>query len=132
MESESHDVIPVNSQCSTIVNKSVISPSIGTETATTHSDIDSHINQVQASSQYDNVDSMEVKPMYGGNMNIYIVNFKNKIIILNGINEKEVIKKILNNKIYKRDNLLQIKIKNSKNESMYIIRGTYKNKFIKI
>ena len=136
MESEdSSNVVPINQTCSKVINTEVIVPSPGSVTATTTQNADNISNQQKANAQFDNVDDLVVKPMYGGIQKKFIINFRNKIMAINTDNEINAIKKILNNKIYKKDYLLEISeeiSKNKKNKSMYIIRGRYKNKFKKI
>jgi hypothetical protein len=94
------------------------------------------INAVQQQhledSKYDQTDEIVVKPLYGGNLNNYNINFKNKKININANNEIEAIKNILNNKVYKKENLLEITDKYN-NKSLYVIKTNKKrNNFKKI
>lgn len=66
----------------------------------------------------------------GGANTIYKIIFRNKTFSSNGKSELDAIKKILNNKIYKKDYLIEIY--NNNNKSIYIVRANYKNKFKKI
>ena len=121
----SHEVIPINSHCSTIPNKTVINPASGTTSANNIALADSTSTQLNASAQYDNVDSITVKPMYGGNEN-YKIKYRKKIYNILTNSEENAIKIVLNNKVYKKDSLLEI------NNSLYVIRANYKNKFKKL
>jgi hypothetical protein len=85
-------------------------------------------NQTTASAQYDS-DIASPESMYGGNSSYKII-FRKKSTFIPSSSEKDAIKIFLNNKIYKRDYLLEI-IQNNK-KSIYIIRANYKNKIKKI
>ena len=126
-----YSVTPANNTCSNTVNNSVTVASPGSQNANTSQNIASVNNQHIADSQYDNVDSITVKPLYGGkNKNIFFtIKFLNKIVNINAIDEISAIKLFLNNKIYKRDHLLEIKHNNI--SSVYIIRAGYKNKLVR-
>lgn len=121
----SQEVIPVNSHCSAIPNKTVINPPTGTTSANNIALADSTSTQLNASAQYDNVDSITVKPMYGGNEN-YKIKYRKKDYTILANSEENAIKIILNGRVYKKDSLLEI------NNSLYVIRANYKNKFKKI
>jgi hypothetical protein len=133
MDSENnYDIEPVNSSCNNIINDTVIINSPGSTLNNSDKDIISGTNQHDADAQYDNVDNISVKPLYGGiKTNIlFTIKFRNKIININSDSEYNAIKLFLNNKIYKKDNLLEISYKNK--FSLYIIKNSYKNKFIKM
>jgi hypothetical protein len=135
MDSENdYDIIPINNSCSTINNSTVTVSSPGSATSYTNQDITNINNQHAVSGQYDNVDNLTVKPLYGGilkNNNIlFTIKFRNKEINIEAFNEKCAIKIFLNNKIYKKDHLLEIYNKNKC--SIYVIKNGYKNKFKKI
>jgi len=131
MDSENdYDIIPVNNSCSTIINNTVTISSPGTSTSYTNTDITNVNNQHILSGQYDNVDNMTVKPLYGGILNkntLFSIKFRNKITNIEALNEKSAIKLFLKNKIYKKDHLLEIYNKNKC--SLYIVKHGYKNKF---
>ena len=129
MDSESHDIVPINSQCQGRVETKIVSQP-GTDSNQAAKDIQNTENQQAINAQYDSVDDMKVKPMYGGNMLFKII-FRNKVSNIYQNNEKNAIKELLNNKIYKKDHLLEI-FNNKNVRSVYIIRGNYKNKFKKI
>ena len=126
-DSESIDITPVNSQCSTYVKTDIVPSNSGTST-NTNKNIDSMQNQMTTSAQYD-TDVASPKPMYGGNNNYKII-FRKKSSFITGSSEQDAIKSFLNNKIYKKDYLLEISQYNKK--SIYIIRANYKNKVKKI
>lgn len=118
MDSESnYDVKPINHHCST--NKNITQASPNGSTAATSNNIQHVSNQHKVDSQYDNVNDMDVKPMYGGNI-VFEINFKNKIYHIKDNNEINAIKKIIKNKNFKKDCLLEI-FHNKK--SMYIIKA---------
>lgn len=123
-----YEIQPVNNSC---VNseKITIVPQHGSPVATTTKNIDNVNNQHTVNSQYDNVDNMNVKPLYGGMK--YKIIFRNKTFFISGKGEIEAIQKFLHQKIYKKDHLLEI-YKNTNQKSVYIIRGHYKNKFKKV
>ena len=127
-ESVDYDIKPVNSQCSTYVKTDIV-PSHSGASSNVNNNIDSVQNQNTASAQFDNPDIASPGPMYGGNNNYKII-FRKKSTFINSNSEKDAIKILLNNKIYKRDYLLEISQYNKK--SIYIIRANYKNKIKKI
>jgi proline racemase len=122
----SHDVVPVNSHCSATPNKTVIAATSGTTASNNINNVSQTNDQLAASAQYDNVGNISVKPMYGGNNNKYKIKYRNKEYNIISDSEVEAIKSILKNKVYKTDSLLEI------NNSLYVIRANYKNKFKKI
>ena len=130
MDSESvdYDIKPVNSKCSSYVKTDIVPSHSGT-TSNTNNNIDVTQNQMTTNSQFDNPDIASPKPMYGGNNNYKII-FRKKSTFINNNSEQDAIKIFLNNKIYKRDYLLEISKNNKK--SIYIIRANYKNKIKKI
>jgi hypothetical protein len=127
-ESTDYDIKPINSQCSTYVKTDIVPSHSGTTTIA-NNNIDSVQNQMTTSSQYDSDNITSPAPMYGGNNNYKII-FRKKSSFINSNTEKDAIKIFLNNKIYKRDYLLEISQNNKK--SIYIIRANYKNKIKKI
>ena len=127
-DSESFDITPVNTQCSTYVKTEIVNSHSGT-TTNTNKNIDSVQNQTTASARYDSDNIDSPKPMYGGNNNYKII-FRKKSYFIQCSSEKDAIKSFLNNKIYKKDYLLEISQYNKK--SIYIIRANYKNKIKKI
>jgi hypothetical protein len=138
MDSENnYDVVPINNSCNDVINKDVTISSPGSKTAHSDQNITNINNQYDTNSQYDSIDN--VKPLYGGilknNMNtLFTIKFRNKVVNIESLNEKKAIKIFLNNKIYKKDHLLEIihKNKNTHISSFYIIKNGYKNKFKKM
>jgi hypothetical protein len=119
--SDTYAVKPINTNCSSQQTNSVIMDTTNPAYQVT--------DQLEASTKYDNVNNLSIKPLKGGSIKKLTIKFKNKLYhIQNSSNEIQAIKNILNNKIYKRDYLLEI----LENKSLYIIRGNYKNKFEKI
>lgn len=131
MNSGSHEVVPINNKCQGHVETKIIS-NPGTDTSQAAKGIQSGNNQQSFDAQYDAVDNMKVKPLYGGKNNniLFKIYFMNKKWDVYDINEKNAIKQILNNKIYKKDYLIEISYQSIK--SVYIIKANYKNKFKKI
>ena len=138
MDSENnYDVVPINNSCNDVINKDVTISSPGSKTAHSDQNITNINNQYDTNSQYDSIDN--VKPLYGGilknNMNtLFTIKFRNKVVNIESLNEKIAIKVFLDNKIYKKDYLLEI-IHNNLNthtSSFYIIKNGYKNKFKKM
>jgi hypothetical protein len=132
--SESYDIVPVNHKCSSVINHpSVVAPP-NAVSAKTSGSINTLDNQHKESGRFDNVDDMKVTPLSGGNnkkLKKYFIIFSGKKYISSGLNETDSIKIFLNNRIFKKDYLLEIFENNSK-KSRYIVRGFNKNKFIKI
>ena len=127
MDSEvDYDVQPANNQCSSVINTETIKSNPNTLNTNTMSTINNSNSQAYVDSQYDNVNSNDVKPMYGGSDKIYKIIFKNNIHYIFSKSEKNAIKKIIKNNSNKKDNLLEIFENN--NSSMYIIK---KNNSIK-
>lgn len=130
-DSEDYDIKPVNHACASSTSDHVIKPTPNSSTGNATSDIDASSQQHDSDAQYDNTDSIEVKPLYGGgDLTKFKIIFKNKINYIYSNNEIGAIKNVLNNKIFKVDHLLEIFHNNKK--SMYIIQKNYKNKFKKI
>jgi hypothetical protein len=131
---ESYDIVPVNNKCSGIINHQAIVESPGAASAKTSSSIDTLDSQNKESTRFDNIDDMKVAPLSGGNnkkIKKYLIVFCNKKYDIYALNEIESIKIFLNNRIFKKDYLIEV-IDNIKTRSVYIIRGFHKNKFIKI
>jgi len=132
MDSEiNFEINPVNQNCKNVVNNQIIQSDPNTDNDNVSSNVNTTLDQHTLDSQYDNTDAIIVKPMYGGNKKFKII-FKKKEYLVNSNNEINAIKNVLNNKIYKTDNLLEIKGNNNNKHSMYIIKANYKNKFKKI
>jgi hypothetical protein len=147
MDSESnYDIIPVNNSCSGVVNKNIIVTSPGSQTSNSNQNITTVNNQSENDTQYDNVDNINIKPLYGGklknltikklsnkkniNLSVFTIKFRNKLVNIESSDEESAIKILLNNRIFNKDNLLEIIYKNK--SSVYIIKNGYKNKFKKI
>jgi len=131
MDSENnYDIVPVNNSCNNIIHTDIIVSSPGSDTSKSNQNIDIASKQLHADGQYDNVDNISVKPLYGGKKNIlFTIKFRNKIVNIESLNEESAIKRFLDNKIYKKDHLLEIIYKNK--SALYIIKNG-KNKFKKI
>jgi hypothetical protein len=152
-----YEIVPVNNSCKNQVHNDVTISAPGSQTSYSNQNITDVTKQTDANAQYDNVDNITVKPLYGGilekknnkiiNKNLsllkssyskinikenllFTIKFRNKIVKIQSLDEKSAIKIFLNNKIYKKDHLLEIIYKNK--SSIYIIKNGYKNKFIKI
>lgn len=136
MDSENnYDIVPVNNSCNNVINNNVIVPSPGSDNAKSNQQIESVNNQTDANAQFDNVDNITVKPLYGGFLKnikniLFTIKFRNKIVNIESVNEESAVKKFLDNKIFKKDHLLEIIYKNK--NSLYVIKNSYKNKFKKI
>ena len=129
-EALNFEVVPANNSCLNTVNKPVIvsSSSSGNQAA---SDV---LAQQAADSKGDADLSVHPIPNVqrgsGRNNKEYIVYFMGEKYNLSGLNnEEECIKKIVNNRIFKRDRLIEIR--NNNKISNYIIRGHKKNVFKK-
>ena len=130
-DSEDYDIKPANHACASSTSSQVIQPTPNSSTGNATNDIDASSKQHDSDAQYDNTDNIEVKPLYGGgDLTKFKIIFKNKINYIYSNNEISAIKDLLNNKIFKVDNLLEIFYNNKK--SMYIIQKNYKNKIKKI
>jgi hypothetical protein len=143
MDSETnYDIIPVNNSCKNVINNSSIVSSQGSSTSYSNQNITNINNQHAADSQYDNVDNLQVKPLYGGKnkiinnkLNFYTIKFRNKIVNIEAFNKKNAIKiftnRNINNKLYKTDNILEVIYKNK--NSLYILSNkNNKNYLIRI
>ena len=137
MDSENnYDIEAVNNSCSNVINTDVTVSSPGSDTSHSNQNITSVDNQHDANGQFDNVDNITVKPLYGGILNnkkkniLFTIKFRNKIVNIEAVNEKSAIENFLDNKIYKKDHLLEIIYTNK--SSLYIIKNSYKNKFKKM
>lgn len=140
----SYTVTPINQQCQNSTNIKVVS-NLGTSTNSTNNELDTVLQQAKLDAQYDST-SITVKKIYGGNSNNTInkknnqiknktkliiynnfkIKFKKKVYNIQSNNEINAMKLFLNDRIYKGDNIITV------NESVYILRANYKNKFVKI
>jgi len=129
-EESNFNIKPANSQCINSPKTTTVSSSTSS-VGTASQDITNMSNQGVSDASGDSVSTYsDIKPLYGGANSIYKIIFRNKTFSSNGKNELDAIKKILNNKIYKKDYLIEIFNNNKK--SIYIVRANYKNKFKKI
>ena len=131
MESETndYDVKPINHKCTSSMNSYLTKPNPNSTNYNVSTNLNSVSNQHKLDSQYDNVDNLNVKPMYGGK-NIFKIKFRNKYYNISGTNELDAIKIFLNGRIFKKDHLIEISYNNI--DSLYIIRRKYKNKIIRL
>jgi len=136
----SYTVTPINQQCQNSTNIKVVS-NLGTSTNGTNNELDTVLQQAKLDAQYDSTSST-VKKLYGGNdtinkkknknktkliiYNNFKIKFKKKVYNIQSNNEINAMKLFLNGRIYKGDNIITV------NESVYILRANYKNKFVKI
>jgi hypothetical protein len=128
----SYDVTPANQSCS-LQNKGIVTPNAGTPNSSLNQSTETTNAQLETSGQYDNVDNLQIKPLKGGMNKAYTIKFRNKeYYIDNAIDEEDAIIKIIKNKIYKKDYLVEINEEGTKDNSVYIIRGNFKHKFKKI
>ena len=130
MDSESHQVIPANQQCSQQIHKNIVVTTPGSQNHVTDQHIDSVSNQHTADAQYDTTTPPDVKPMYGGNTTHYIILFQKKKYEVIAPNEKKAICTILKKKIRTKDYILQIYRSNSTIKSVYLVKGHVSNRFI--
>ena len=129
----SYIVEPANKSCGNFQNKSVVTNSPGSENAASLNSVNNVNNQLETSNQYDNVSNLTIKPMNGGNKNSYQIEFKKKKYIINDVNnEKEAIKKLLKNKIYKIDYIVYVKNNFTKKIKQYILRRNHKCKLTEL
>jgi hypothetical protein len=129
-----YDVLPVNNKCSSVINHTAVVAPPNATSAKTSGSIDTLDNQNKESGRFDNVNDVKVTPLSGGNnkkFKKYLIVFSGKKYDINALNEIESIKLFLNNRIFKKDYLIEV-FDNMKKKSVYIVRGFYKNKFIKI
>lgn len=144
----SYGVTPANNHCKS-EPPTVVQPQPGSASYESQKMIDTNNKQQTANTQYDNINSENTSQvtsktavqndsygMAGGSSksNTFIIFFKKNKYTFNDKNNdnnvSKMIKTVLNNKIYKEDNLMKIKCNN--NTSIYIIKGHQKNKFKKI
>lgn len=124
-----YDVKPINHKCTLNMNSYLTKPNPNSTNYNVTTNLNSVSNQHKLDSQYDNVDNLNVKPMYGGE-NIFKIKFRNGDYKISGMNEVDAIKKFLNGRIFKKDHLIEVSYNNI--NSLYIIRRKYKNKIIKL
>lgn len=129
-EESDFNIIPANSQCINSSKTTIVSSSTSPEGKASQNITDIN-NQNTIDSSGDTINTYsDISAIYGGGNTSYKIIFRNKTFSSNGKNELDAIKKILNNKIYKKDYLIEIFNNNKK--SIYIVRANYKNKFKKI
>jgi len=134
-ENSDYDIVPINNSCTNTINSSVIVSSPGSQTSNTNQNISNINTQHEVNSQYDNVDNINVQPLYSGgkklkNSLVFNIKFRNKIINIESSSEKKAIRIFLKNKNYKKDHILEIIYKNK--NSIYLIKGNNNNKINKI
>jgi hypothetical protein len=128
-----YNVEPANKSCINVQNKNIVTNSPGSENAASLNSVNNINNQLETSNQYDNVNNFNIKPMNGGNKNSYNIEFKKNLYVINNVNnEKDAIKKLINNKIYKIDYILNIKNNSTKKVKQYILRRNYKCKLTEL
>ena len=116
-----YDVTPVNKSCSNIQNTPVIIPTAGTPTAQTSANINNIQQQHVENTQYDTIDSYNVKPLHGGYNSkksknskvVHEIRFLNKEYVTTcnkSVKSETVLKEFLkqNNKIYKKNHYIEI------------------------
>ena len=87
-EETSFEITPINYKCSNIINKDYVQPNPNSTNAIVQNSLINNNNQSIADTQYDNVDNMVVKPLYGGNKKLYkrhfkLVSLNNKMVDFN-------------------------------------------------
>ena len=122
---EEYDIVPANKACSNQINKNTIISTPGTSINANKVSVNATENQNIENSKFDNVDSMNVKPLYGGikkNNKYYKINFNNKIKKYKANSELDAINIFLNNNKIPNNYLLEICKSNKKKESLYLIK----------
>jgi hypothetical protein len=123
---EEYDIVPANNSCSNQINKNKIISTPGTSTHANQVHVNATENQHIEDSKYDNVDNMNVKPLYGGikknNNKYYKIHFNNKIKKYKAKSEKDAINIFLSNNEIPNNYLLEICCSNKKKESLYLIK----------
>ena len=132
MDSESHDIVPVNQACQGVIHKDVIAP---TTASTPTTDVQKNINHTEQqsleNSKYDTIDQVDIKPLTGGKKMNYTIIFKNQQHKIIANSELDALKIMLNNRVFKKNYLVEI-IKNKNTKSTFIIKANKKNKFVKV
>ncbi len=146
MISEEYDIIPANQMCKSQINTSHVISTPGTTTHANQNAVNTIEQQHIEDSKYDNVNDMDVKPLYGGkhkqnkqnmqnkqtkdkplkkNLKNYNIEYKNKLLRFKEKNEKDVLLKFINKYNINKQYLIQInETKNNKHikESLYLIK----------
>jgi hypothetical protein len=121
MDSETnYEIIPINKSCTNVINNNSIAFSKNTAIGQENQNITNINNQHAAYAQYDNVDNLNVQPLYGGGRKIFTIKFRNKFVNIEATSKKNAIQLFLNNKKYKRDHKIEVSYNN--NVSSYLIR----------
>jgi len=124
--SEEYEIKPANSSCANQMNKSIIIPTPGTATNANQIQVNAVEDQHNENSKYDNIDGINIKPLYGGNKNnkYYKIFFNNKIKKYKAKNEREAINIFLTKNVLTKDYLLEISECNKNNikDSLYLIK----------
>jgi len=122
MDSENdYEVVPANNSCLQTINKPSVTTTPGTSLNNSSQNVNDFQNQHNTSAQYDSND-IDVQPMYGGYLKKFNIKFLNKLYVVNSNNEINAIKDITYNRIFKKDNLLEIKDQNQNNYNLYVVR----------
>ena len=141
MISEEYDFEPATNNCASQINKPLIVSIPGTSTTQGLTNTQALNNQQIENAKYDNTQNISVQPMYGGNYKNFEIKINNKKYIIQSNNYENAIYNFLknNNKIYKKDILIEIneinnkinkinKINKNYKNNLYIIKGNKKNK----
>lgn len=136
MISEEYDFEPATNNCASQINKPLIVSTPGTSTTQGLTNTQALNNQQIENAKYDNTQNISVQPMYGGNYKKFEIKIINKKYIIQSNNYENAIHHFLknNNKMYKKDILIEIyeinnKINNKINKNnLYLIKGNKQNK----
>jgi len=112
MISEEYDFNPANHACTSQINKPIIVTTPGTSTEANQMAVNGVEQQNNENAKYDNVDSIDVKPLYGGK---------------NNKNKQKQIKKNSNKQINNKQN--KVNNKQLKKDKYYTIN--HNNKILK-
>jgi len=140
-EEMNFDFNPITHNSPISANTKVVS-NPGTPSNTSNTKIDNLDQQAKENARYDTISSeTDVKPMYGGNINIYNLLYKKKSYIIHAETIEKSIKIFFKNKhisqdelieIYKTNNITYSKKKEQKEttniKSTYLVRNLNNNK----
>lgn len=131
-EEVNYDFTPITQSTPIAANTKVISNS-GSDSSNSNQQMDNVNHQAQENSKYDQ-EMPEVKPMYGGNINSYIINYKKKKYNVFGKNKEKVLQTFIKNKNIIHDEMIEIYLEKNlkKSKSIYVIKNILNNKKINL
>ncbi len=129
-----YDFIPLPLQNTSNNNKIIVQVDPNSQGGKNMSNIQNNIAQNNANTQYDTINSKDIKPLAGGkkekeNKIKYIIEFRNKKYMIEqneNIKEEKIIKEFIKKQSFKNDQFISCLNKSNKNKNFYHIKDNKK------